>query len=82
MEVTDPSDAVKGIEIRFMHDHGEGTVYWLEGTIEQMITKLTMAKKLKYTENFFRIGKIRVINTWGMIPNPIQKQFSPILLEP
>ena len=27
IEVTEPSDAVKGLQIRFMYDHGEGTVY-------------------------------------------------------
>ena len=57
IEVTDPKNAGKGLKIRFMHDHGEGTVYWLEGSIEQRITKLPKAKMLKYTENFFRIGK-------------------------
>ena len=70
IEVTEPKDAVKGLQIRFMHDHGEGTVCWLEGTIEQRITKLSRARKLKFTENFFRIGKLRIINTWGMIPSP------------
>ena len=58
IEVTEPSDAVKGLQIWFMYDHREGTVYWLEETIEQRITKLSRARKLKYTKNFFRIGKI------------------------
>ena len=71
IEVTDPREAAKGLRIIFMHDHGEGTVYWLEGTIEQRITKLPRAKRLKYTENYFRIGKIRVINTWGDDPKTL-----------
>ena len=63
IEVTEPSEAKKGITIRFMHDLGEGTVYWLEGEIEQRITKISKARKLKFTENFFRIGKLKIINT-------------------
>ena len=70
IEVTDPKEAVKGLQIRFMYNHGDGTVYWLEGTVEQRLTKLTKAKRLKYSENFFRIGKIKVINTWGEDPKP------------
>ena len=54
-----------------MHDLGEGTVYWLEGEIEQRLTKLTKARKLKFTENFFRIGKLKIINTWGDNPKPL-----------
>ena len=54
-----------------IHPNGEGTVYWLEGTIEQRLTKLAKAKRLKFTENFFRIGKLRVIETWGDDPKPL-----------
>ena len=71
IEVTEPSEAKKGITIRFMHDLGEGTVYWLEGEIEQRLTKITKARKLKFTENFFRIGKLKIINTWGDDPKPL-----------
>ena len=52
IEVSDPKDAKQGLRIQFMHDEGKGTVYWLEGTIEQRITKLPRAKRLKYTENY------------------------------
>ena len=34
IEATEPKDAAIGLTIRFMHDLGEGTVYWLEGEIE------------------------------------------------
>ena len=40
IEVSDPKDAKADLRIQFMHDEGEGTDYWLEGTIEQRITKL------------------------------------------
>ena len=56
IEVSDPRDAKAGLRIQFMHD---------EGTIEQRITKLPRAKRLKYTENYFRIGQIKILNTWG-----------------
>ena len=71
IEVTDPREAVRGLQIRFMYEHEEGTIYWLEGTIVQRVTKLSRAKRLKYTENFVRIGNIRVINTWGEDPKPL-----------
>ena len=71
IEVTDPKEAVRGLQIRFLYEHKEGTIYWLEGTIVQRVTKLSRAKKLKYTENFVRIGNIRVINTWGEDPKPL-----------
>ena len=54
-----------------MHKLREGTVYWLEGEIEQRLTKITKAWKLKFTENFFRIGKLKIINTWGDDPKPL-----------
>ena len=53
IEVTEPSEAKKGITIRFMYDLGEGTVHWLEGEIEQRITKISKARKLKFTKSFF-----------------------------
>ena len=71
IEVTDPKEAVKGLQIRFMYDHGEGTVYWLEGTVEQRLTKPSKPKRLKFTETFFRIGKLRVIETWRDDPKPL-----------
>ena len=73
IEVSDPRDAKAGLRIQFMHDEGEGTVYWLEGTIEQRITKLPRVKRLKYTENYFRIGQIKILNTWGDDPKPLPK---------
>ena len=53
IEASNPSEAKKGITIRFMHDLGEGTVYWLEGKIEERLTKYTKARKLKFAYNFF-----------------------------
>ena len=31
----DPTEAKTGLRIQFIYDDKEGTVYWLEGTIEQ-----------------------------------------------
>ena len=54
-----------------MHDLGQGTVYWLEGKIEERLTKYKKAYRLKFTENFFRIGSLKVINSWGDDPKPL-----------
>ena len=50
IEATDPKEAKKGIKIRFMHDLGQGTVYWLEGEIEERLTKYNKARKLKFAK--------------------------------
>ena len=34
IEIPDPKDAKPGLRIQFMHNEGEGTVYWLEVTKE------------------------------------------------
>ena len=53
IKVSNPKEAKTGLRIQFMHEEGEGTVYWLEGTIDQRITKLSRAIKLEYAENYF-----------------------------
>ena len=57
-----------------MHDaseEDEGLFYWLEGRIQQRVTKLSRAKKLKYAENFFNIGELKVISIWGKETKPL-----------
>ena len=51
-----------------MHDLGQGTVYWLEGVVEERLTKYKKAYRLKFVENFVRIGSLKVINAWGDDP--------------
>ena len=49
-----------------MHDaseEDEDLFYWLEGRIQQRVTKTSRAKKLKYAENYFNIGELKVITT-------------------
>ena len=58
IEASDANKAKKGITIRFMHDLGQGTVYWLEGVVEERLTKYNKAYRLKFAENFFRIGSL------------------------
>ena len=68
IEATDPRIAKAGERIQFMHDTTEGEeglFYWLEGRIQQRITKLSRAKKLKYAENYFNVGELKVISKWG-----------------
>ena len=71
IEVSNPKDAKAGLKIQFMHDGGEGTIYWLEGRIERRITKLSRAIKLKYAKNYFIVGELRVLSTWGEEPKPL-----------
>ena len=66
-----PTQAKKGLRITFMHDLDQGTIYWLEGRILQRVTKLHRAKRREYTENFIRVGNIRVINTWREDTKPL-----------
>ena len=62
---SDISDAKEGNIVRFMHDLGEGTVYWLQGTVEKRLTKYKIARDCKFANNFFRIGSLEVISYWG-----------------
>ena len=71
IEAATPNKAKKGLTIRFMHDLGQGTVYWLEGKIEERLTKYKKANRLKFAENFFRIGNLKVVNAWGDDPKPL-----------
>ena len=71
IEVSNPKDAKAGLRIQFKHDGGEGTVYWLEGKIERRITKLSRAIKLKYAENYFRVGELKVLSRWGEATKPL-----------
>ena len=71
IEASDAKESKKGITIRFMHDLGQGTVYWLKGKVEERLTKQKKAIRLKYAENFFRIGSLKVINSWGEDPKPL-----------
>ena len=73
IEVLDPKVAKAGEIVRFMHDAKEdkGLFYQLEGKILQRVTKASREKNLKYTENYFNIGKLRVINVWGEETKPL-----------
>ena len=58
-------DAREGKTIRFMHDMGNGTPHWLQGTIEKRLTKYKTAISSKFTKNRFRIGSLSIISQWG-----------------
>ena len=70
IEASHPKEAKIGVKIRFMHDL-EGTVHWLEGIIEDRLTKYKKAQKLKLAENFFRMGKLKIITSWGDEPKTL-----------
>ena len=42
---TSQLDAKEGKTIRFMHNTGDGSVYWLQGTLKKRMTKYENAKK-------------------------------------
>ena len=67
IEAAHPKEAKIGVKIRFMHDL-DGTVYWLEGIIQDRLTKYKKAQKLKFAENIFRIGELKIIASWGDEP--------------
>ena len=83
IEVPDPKVAKAGEIVRFMHDasEDEGLLYWLEGKILQRVTKASRAKRLKYAENYFNIGELRVISVWGKetkpLPSSVCTNFAP-----
>ena len=64
IETSDPKVAKAGDVVRFMHDakEDEGLFYWLSGRILQRVTNASRAKHLKYAENYFNIGELRVIS--------------------
>ena len=62
---TSQLDAKEGKTIRFMHNTGDGSVYWLQGTLEKRMTKYEAARKSGWTKNRFRIGGLSVISHWG-----------------
>ena len=70
IEASHPKEAKIGVKIRFLHDL-EGTVYWLEGIIQDRLTKYKKAQKLKFAENIFRIGELKVITSWGDTPKTL-----------
>ena len=41
---TSQKDAKEGKTVRFMHNMGDGTVYWLQGTLEKRMTKYKTAE--------------------------------------
>ena len=62
---TKPQDAKEGVTIRFMHNPGDGSVYWLQGTLEKRINKYEAARKSGWTRNRFRVGSLSIVSHWG-----------------
>ena len=70
IEASHPKEPKIRVKIRYMHDL-EGTVYWLEGIIQDRLTKYKKVQKLKFVENIFRIGELKVITSWGDEPKTL-----------
>ena len=75
------NDAKVGNIVRFMHNTGEGTVYWIQGTVEKRLTKYKIARDCKFAKNFFRIGSLEVISYWGeeqkLLPETVRCNLTP-----
>ena len=71
IQVSDIKEAKKGITVRFMHDLGQGTVYWLQGEVEERQSKIETAHNYKFAKNFFRNGSLEVISYWGEEQKPL-----------
>ena len=76
IQASDIKEAKKGKTVRFMQDLGQGTVYWLQGEVEEKLTKYEIARKYRFAKNFFRIGSLKVINYWGEDPKPLPETIS------
>ena len=62
---TKPQEAKEGVTIRLMHNPGDGSVYWLQGTLEKRMNKYEAARKSGWTRNRFRVGSLSIISNWG-----------------
>lgn len=75
------NDAKEGNIVRFMHNMGEGTVYWFQGTIEKRLTKYKIARDCKFAKTFFRIVSLIVISYWGeeqkLLPETVRCNLTP-----
>ena len=59
-------DAKDGQIIRFIHNMGDGMVYWLQRTLKRRLTKYKTAEGYKSTKNRFIVGNLSIISHWGV----------------
>ena len=66
-------EAKPGRAIRFLYDQREvsGTCHWMEGIIDQRVTKETQSKRTGFTENWFNIRNLQILTTFGDSDSPI-----------
>ena len=58
-----PEQAKIGLTISFLYSpENDPSGYWLQGVIAKRIDKYCEAKEGGFTENHFKIGRIRIIN--------------------
>ena len=48
-----------------MHNEGDGTIYWIQGTLEKRMDEYNAAKKSGWTKNRFKLGCLSIITSWG-----------------
>ena len=62
---TKPQEAKEGVTIRLMYNPGDGSVYWLQETLEKRMNKYKVTKKSGWTRNHFRVCSISIVSHWG-----------------
>ena len=48
-----------------------GCCHWLEGVIDQRVTKESQSKRTKYEENWFNVKDLRILMTFGEGASPL-----------
>ena len=71
-----PAEAKAGTAIRFMFDTREknGCCHWLEGVIDQRVTKKSQSKRTSYEENWFNVKDLRILMTFGEGASPLPEK--------
>ena len=71
-----PAEAKAGTAIRFMFDPREknGCCHWLEGVIDQRVTKESQSRRTNYEENWFNVKDLRVLMTFGEGASPLPEK--------
>ena len=78
-----PEEAKAGRVIRFLYDpkKSSGTCFWMEGTIQNRVTKESHSKRTGYTENWFNISRLKILAAFGeddpSIPEGVRINLAP-----
>ena len=74
IQASDIKEAKKGITVRFMHDLGQGTVYWLQGEVEERLTKFETAANISLQKISLGLAVSKLSTIGGKIQNLYLRQ--------